>query len=219
MKFLKTAICATAIMCGANAMAEGVPGVEVSGNVALGSEYFSRGYDESRGEALSGGFDIAFDNGLYAGTWGSTVDSSTSAGGIELDYYLGFGGSLSEDLTYDVGYIFYGYPNDIANDFEELYGSISYGDVTVGFVTSSDWFAGTGSYDYVYADYGMSLNEDYSLGFHYGTSSGADDYDDYAISLSTEAVGLGFDLSWISTDIAAGGYADNEFVLTVSRSM
>jgi uncharacterized protein (TIGR02001 family) len=63
------------------------------------------------------------------------------------------------------------------------------------------------------------LNEAYSLGLHYGKSTGAEDYDDYSISLSTEVVGLGFDLSWISTDVAEGAYADNEFVLTVSKSL
>ena len=38
--------------------------------------------------------------------------------------------------------------------------------------------------------------------------------------LYTEAAGLGFDLSWISTSEAGEeAYADNEFVLTISKSM
>lgn len=214
MKTLKTAIVAATLVSSAATVA-----AEISGNVAIGSEYFFRGYDQSAGAAISGGFDVAFDSGLYAGTWGSSVDSSTSTGGLELDYYVGYGGSFSDSVSYDIGYIFYGYPNDSSNNFEEVYGSVSYEAVTLGFATSSDWFNGTGSYDYLYVDYGMDLSDDYSLGFHYGTSSGAEDYDDYAISLSTEAAGLGFDLSWISTDTAAGAYADNEFVLTISKSL
>jgi uncharacterized protein (TIGR02001 family) len=95
------------------------------------------------------------------------------------------------------------------------------GDGTVGFATSSDWYGSSGDYDYFYADYGMALNEEFSLGFHYGaTRADAGDYEDYSLSLSTEAVGLGFDLSWISTsESGTEYYADNEFVLTISKSL
>ncbi|MGB2045237.1 MAG: TorF family putative porin, partial [Porticoccaceae bacterium] len=102
MKALKTAIFAATMMSGASAMA-----AEVSGNVALGSEYFFRGIDQAGGEALSGGFDVAFDSGFYVGTWASSIDFS---GGLELDYYAGYGGSFSEDVSYDIGYLYYGYP-------------------------------------------------------------------------------------------------------------
>lgn len=213
MKTLRTAIVAATLMSSASAMAE------VSGNVAVGSEYFFRGYDQSAGAALSGGFDVDLGGGLYAGTWGSSVDSATSSGGLEIDHYIGFGGSFSDTVSYDIGYMLYTYPNDTSNNFEEVYGSISFSDVTIGFATSDDWYAESGSYDYIYAGYSMALTESIGLGIHYGVHSGAEDYDDYAISLSTEAVGLGFDLSWISTDEAEGPYADNEFVLTISKSM
>jgi uncharacterized protein (TIGR02001 family) len=214
MKFAKSALFAATMLSAVSASA-----VEVSGNVALGSDYFFRGYDQSMGAALSGGFDVASESGFYAGAWGSSVDAGTSSGGLELDYYVGYGGSLSESVSYDIGYIFYGYPNDTESNFEEVYGSVSYADVTIGFATTDDWFAGTGNYEYIYADYGVALSEEYSLGFHYGKSTGAEDYDDYAVSLSTEAAGLGFDLSWISTNTAEGAYADNEFVLTISKSL
>ena len=213
MKTLRTAIVAATLMSSASALAE------VSGNVAVGSEYFFRGYDQSAGAALSGGFDVDLGGGLYAGTWGSSVDGGTSTGGLEIDHYIGYGGSFSESVSYDIGYMLYTYPNDTGKNFEEVYGSVSFSDVTIGFATSDDWFNGTGSYDYLYADYSMALSDTFGLGFHYGTHSGAEAYDDYAISLSTEAAGLGFDLSWISTDEAEGAYADNEFVLTISKSM
>ena len=213
MKTLRTAIVAATLMSSASAMAE------VSGNVAVGSEYFFRGYDQSAGAALSGGFDVDLGGGLYAGTWGSSVDGETSTGGLEIDHYIGYGGSFSDSVSFDIGYMLYTYPNDTAKNFEEVYGSVSFSDVTVGFATSDDWFNGTGSYDYFYADYSMALSEAFSLGFHYGVHSGAEEYDDYSLSLGTEAAGLGFDLSWISTDTAEGSYADNEFVLTISKSM
>ena len=230
MKFAKSALFAATMLTAVSASA-----VEVSGNVALGSDYFFRGVDQAAGPAISGGFDAGFENGAYVGVWASSVGfgnnamadeggafvEATEAGGLELDYYVGYGGSITDSVSYDVGYVYYGYPqNDSAEEFEEFYGSVSYSDVTVGFATSSDWYNSTGSYTYVYADYGLALSEDYSLGFHYGTSSAddaANEYADYSVSLSTEAAGLGFDLSLISTD--HDDYADNEFVLTISKSL
>jgi uncharacterized protein (TIGR02001 family) len=193
---------------------------EVSGNVALGSDYFFRGIDQAGGEALSGGFDVAFDNGFYVGTWASSIDFS---GGLELDYYAGYGGSFSEDVSYDIGYLYYGYPQGPSSEeFEEIYGSVSFADATVGFAISDDYYASTGSSTYLYVDYGVALSDAISLGFHFGTMSADDDAneaDDYAISLSTEAAGLGFDLSWIDSSESGGLFADNEFVLTISKSL
>ena len=102
MNFLKTTMFAASMATSATAMA-----VEVSGNIALGTEYFFRGIDQSGGEAVSGGFDVGFDSGFYVGTWASSIDFS---GGLELDYYAGFGGSISDSVSYDIGYLFYGYP-------------------------------------------------------------------------------------------------------------
>ena len=215
MKALKTAIFAATMMSGASAIA-----AEVSGNVTVASDYFFRGIDQSGGEALSGGFDVAFDSGFYVGTWASSIDFS---GGLELDYYAGYGGSFSEDVSYDIGYLYYGYPQGPSTEeFEEIYGSVSFSDVTVGFAYSDDYYASTGDSTYVYVDYGMSLSETVSLAFHYGTMSADDDAneaDDYSISLSTEAAGLGFDLSWIDSSENGGLFADNEFVLTISKSL
>lgn len=215
MKALKTAIFAATMMSGASAMA-----AEVSGNVALSSDYFFRGIDQSGGEALSGGFDVAFDSGFYVGTWASSIDFS---GGLELDYYAGYGGSFSEDVSYDIGYLFYGYPQGPSTEeFEEIYGSVSFSDVTVGFAYSDDYYASTGDSTYIYVDYGMSLTDAVSVGFHYGTMSADDDAneaDDYSITLSTEAAGLAFDFSWIDSSEDGGLFADNEFVLTISKSL
>jgi len=219
MKALKTAIFAATMMSGATAMAAEVA-AEVSGNVAIGSDYFFRGVDQAGGEALSGGFDVGFENGFYVGTWASSVDFS---GGLELDYYAGYGGSISEDVSYDVGYLYYGYPQGPkTEEFEEIYASISAGDATLGLAYSDDYYASTGHSTYVYFDYAVVLSEAFSLGFHFGTMSASDpanEADDYSISLSTEAAGLGFDLSWIDSSEKGGLFADNEFVLTVSKSL
>jgi uncharacterized protein (TIGR02001 family) len=215
MKFAKSALFAATMLTAVSASA-----VEVSGNVALGSDYLFRGIDQAGGSAISGGFDASFENGVYAGTWASSVDFS---GGVELDYYVGYGGSISDSVSYDVGYTYYGYPQGPETEnFEEFYGSVSFADATVGVALSNDYYATTGESTYVYVQYGVELSEDYALGFHYGTMSAddvANEADDYAISLSTEAAGLGFDLSWIDSSETGGLFADNEFVLTISKSL
>ena len=48
MKLIKTTICAATLMTASAAMT-----AEVSGNVALGTDYFFRGVDQSGGAALS----------------------------------------------------------------------------------------------------------------------------------------------------------------------
>ena len=227
MKFAKTAIFAATMLS-----AVSVSAAEVSGNVAIGTDYFFRGVDQAGGQAISGGFDAGFENGIYAGVWASSIGfgnnadveggvEATTAGGLELDYYVGYGGSLTDAVCYDVGYVYYGYPqSEKSEEFEEFYGSVSFSDITVGFATSNDWYASTGSYTYIYAGYSLALSEAFSLGFHYGSSSAddaANEYADYSVSLGTEAAGLGFDLSLISTD--HDDYADNEFVLTISKSL
>ena len=221
MKAIKTVLFAASMMTAATGMA-----VEVSGNVALGSEYFFRGVDQSGGEALSGGFDVAFENGFYAGTWASSIDFSN---GPELDYYAGYGGSFSDAVSYDIGYLFYGYTGDTTNDFEELYGSVSFADATVGFNYSDDYFASTGETTYIYLDYGFALSESLTLGFHYGTMSADDSVaynavfedaiDDYSVSLSTEYAGVGIDFSFIDSSGSGALDADAEFAITFSKSL
>ncbi|HUY02399.1 MAG TPA: TorF family putative porin, partial [Rhodocyclaceae bacterium] len=45
-----------------------------TGNVMLTSEYLYRGIAQSNGKpAIQGGFDYVNPNGLYVGTWGSSI--------------------------------------------------------------------------------------------------------------------------------------------------
>lgn len=234
MRFIRTTICAATLLTASAAMT-----AEVSGNVALGTDYFFRGVDQSGGAALSGGFDVAFDSGLYIGTWASSLDFSD---GPELDYYIGYGGDLTESVAFDVGYLMYGYPGYTDYDFNEMYGSLSFGNATVGMAYSDDYFDSSGETTYFYVDYGFDLSEDFSLSFHYGTiatesaltvdtdedgimdtsaynSVFGDDIDDYSITLSTEAAGLGIDFSLVDSNGSGSLDADTEFTMTISKSL
>ena len=58
---------------------------EFESNVALSSEYMWRGVPQSDGNAaISGGFDISGESGLYFGVWGSNVEYFDAAT-MELD--------------------------------------------------------------------------------------------------------------------------------------
>ena len=155
-----------------------------------------------------------------------------------MDVYGGFGGEIAEGTSYDVGVAYYAYPESdsvdldgISNrdlDYVEIYGSISFGDATVGMQYSPDYFYETDTYFYLYGDYSFALAENWSLDLHYGlnmfdseevgadfgigqcfttnargecTNGTEDTYSDWSIGVSTSAVGLDFGLQYIDTDL------------------
>ncbi len=146
----------------AGAAATTVQAGEISANVALTSDYRFRGISQSNDDiAIQGGFDYAFDNGIYIGTWGSTVDFDLTSddglnGSLELDYYIGWAMDVGENSAIDVGYLYYDYPGDssvLEGDYQEIYGSFSWHDLTVGIHYSDDYYAESGDFYYYYADY------------------------------------------------------------------
>ena len=205
---------------------------EVSGNVALSTDYKFRGISQSDGEALSGGFDVAFDNGFYIGTWGSSIEDWGN--GLELDYYAGYSGAFNESVSFDLGLLAYTYPNEDSGDldYNEIYGSVGFADFTVGFAYSDDYFAGTGDFTYLYVDYSYALSDSYSLDLHLADNSiddndtfGTPDYLDYSIGVSTSFEGLDISVSYIDTDLSDeecfGGddLCEGSVVLTLSKSL
>ena len=111
---------------------------EWSGNVALSTDYVWRGVSQSNEDmAISGGFDYA--NGIfYAGTWASNIDfEDGSDSNVELDLYAGVASEFSNGVSWDLGVIYYSYPDsdDEDLDFVELQAALGYafeGGVEVG---------------------------------------------------------------------------------------
>jgi uncharacterized protein (TIGR02001 family) len=218
---------------------------EVSGNVTYTTDYRFRGISQGdRSQAIQGGFDIAADNGLYAGTWASNVTFSGAA--IEVDYYAGYATELNDNTAIDVGVLWYNYPEDDSDpdlDYWEVYGSVGFYGATVGVNYSPDYFAETDSFVYVYGDYSYPLVENLSLDLHVGWNvfkddesfaafigpdvgeDPGDDYIDYSIGLSTSAVGLDFALNYIGTDLddeecfAGTKLCEGSIVASVSKSL
>ena len=246
-KALPAAIAASLL---AGATATTVQAGEISANVALTSDYRFRGISQSNEDiALQGGFDYAFDNGIYLGTWGSTVDFDSSTddfnGSLELDYYIGWSMDVGENSAIDVGYMYYDYPGDdgAEGDYQELYGSFAWRDLTVGVNYSDDYYGETDTFLYYYADYSLGLGENWSLDFHVGyndleknggfLATDEDSYTDYSVGLTTSFLAVDLTLAYVGTtldkkdvtfcDIAEAGcsksdWAEDTVVFTVGKS-
>ena len=88
------------------------PAATLTSNMNIVSEYRFRGIAQTWGKpAIQGGVDYAHPAGWYAGVWGSNVTERSYPGGnLELDYYAGYNGKLSDDLGWTAGGYGYYYP-------------------------------------------------------------------------------------------------------------
>lgn len=100
-------------VCAAEApAAASAPDYTLTANINLVSQYRFRGLAQTWGKpALQGGADYTHSSGFYAGVWGSNVSGNNYPGGsLELDYYGGYNGKISDDLGWTVGGYGYYYP-------------------------------------------------------------------------------------------------------------
>lgn len=107
---------------------------DFSGYLALTSDYVKRGVTQSDGNpAIQLAADLNFDNGLFLGVWGSTLDIEN-------------GPSIHRDMeaNYYVGYVF-----DASKSWQISAGAVAY-----------DYPGQTGSFDYDYEEYSLGGNFD-----------------------------------------------------------
>ena len=183
---------------------------EFESNVALSSDYIWRGMTQTAEEpAISGGFDIAGESGLYFGTWASNVEFGDGAA-LELDWYAGYANELDNGFSYDIGYLAYTYPGEDSLDFEEIYVGFGYSYFCYTFSSGQDSAPDN-------SEISVALGET-GLGLTYGDY---DEYGEYTIisyDLPVAIAGLGVSLAW--TDFSAedsSGLADEDtFVITFS---
>lgn len=205
MKMKKLAMACGAALLGMSAVAQ----AEVSANIGVTSNYVWRGWTQTGDEAaVQGGIDYANDSGFYLGTWASNVDfgNLVDDAGAEVDFYGGFGGEVGE-VGYDVGYIYYAYPQHNDSDFGEIYGSVSFQMVTLGlaYTTNSD-FDSDGDI-YYYGSVGFDLPQGFTIGATLGgyefDDSTADSYMHYQLDIGKSAGDFGdFTLSVSDNDEA-----------------
>jgi len=239
----KHTLIATALIAGSSAAL-----ADISGNVALTTDYVFRGISQTDNQmAIQGGLDYAHDSGFYVGTWASNVDPDFFNGvghdpQIELDLYGGYSSEMN-GIGYDVGYLRYQYPGfDMANT-NEIYGKLSYGDFNaslnysdeLAFLPSSEsaWYLAAG-YDTTlpFADVGLSIHVGYSFGDAFDVAPAAatatyfglsDSYTDWSVGLSKSLMGV--DLGLTYTDVSIDNQdcniniCDGKVVFSVSKSL
>lgn len=254
-KKLLTAAVATAVLTGAgfaqaqekeDAIVTGdelVGGFEISGNVALTTDYRFRGISQSDEDiAVQGGFDAEFGPGFYVGIWGSSVDFDTNGdccdGSLELDYYGGWASSIGDtDFGIDVGYAYYDYPGDSGDegDYQEVYVSGSWRDLAIGVHYSDDYYLESDEFWYVYGDYSLGLFDtgltlDLHVGYNMLEEDGGflatdeDAYTDYSAALTYSWASVDWSLAYVGTDLDEEDvfdtdWADDTVVFTISKSL
>lgn len=212
---------------------------EISANVAVVSDYRFRGISQSnKNPAIQGGFDYAFTNGFYLGTWGSSVnfDSDTVFNGsLELDVYGGWGKEFGENSTIDLGYIYYAYPGDdgkTIGNYQEIYANYGWRDLSLGIAYSDDYYGDSGKFLYLQANYNWSFAEDWALAFHVGyndfdedifLSSDKGHYMDYSIGLTWSVVGVDLGVTWVGSnlkekDVFGTDWAKDTAVFSISKT-
>nr|VFJ55028.1 MAG: conserved hypothetical protein [Candidatus Kentron sp. DK] len=221
---------------------------EFSGNVAVTSDYLFRGVSQTNeGIAIQGGLDYQHvPTGLYLGTWASSIDfnvNATDRASVEWDFYGGIAGEFANGVSWDVGGIFYYYPEQNEDDGArynclEFYGGLEYTfaeaplQPTVGakFSYSGDYFGGDDEALYSEGSLDLALPQEFGLGFHVGhaavegnkTFANGYDYTHWSVGLSKEVAGFGLDLSYNDTGDKDGPCRGNDLcqavVFSVSRS-
>ena len=185
-----------------------VHSAEFESNVAISNDYVWRGMSQTGEEpAISGGFDIAGENGMYFGTWASNVEFGDGAA-LELDWYAGYAGETEGGVSYDIGYLAYTYPGEDSLDFEEIYLGLGYSYFGVTFSSGQDNAPDN-------TEFSVALGES-GFGLTYG------DYDEYgeytliSYDLPMTVAGLTVSLAWSDFDAEAEGSDEDAFLITFS---
>lgn len=181
---LTTLSFALGLLTTSTAFAEEKSPHKISGNIGVVSQYVLRGNTvslENEDAAVQGGLDYSHASGFYVGYWGSTLGYSLDNSGrkaFEHDFYLGYNGTINQDLGYTLGATYYLYAeSDQKSDFPESIVGINYKDfsLTAQTVLHDSIFGNTGD-TYILAGYSYALPKDFSLntalGLYYNNDSG-----------------------------------------------
>jgi uncharacterized protein (TIGR02001 family) len=218
--------------------------LEISGNVALASDYAFRGISQTLEKpAVQGGLDILAPRGFYAGLWGSSVNfgEDLSAGAraqMELDAYAGVAGNVAS-LDLDLGVLYYGYPGAASSrsyDFVEVYGGVSrqFGALSLGLngAFAPEFFGGSGSGLFGAVNGAVELPAAVTLDGTVGHQTieandvfGTPDYTFWSVGLSTDVLGVSVTGSVLGTNLSESdcfGGSDlcgTRAIVSVSRAL
>jgi uncharacterized protein (TIGR02001 family) len=166
--------------------------VEISSEIAYGSDYIWRGESQNAGNwALSGGVELNYENGIQLGMWASEVDYGNDAN-FEYDLYGGYGWNITDEISMHAGYIQYSFDGDTVDTLKEWTVGASYRDFSAAYFQDID------NADNNFAKYNYKLPiEMIDISLWY-----IDPKDMYGANLSTEINDV--NISWILGSDEAG---------------
>jgi len=191
-------------------------GGNVSATVGLVSDYDFRGITQSRNDpAFQMGMTYTGDSGIYYGLWGSTVDFQGSASGAtdynsdidrpstEIDIFEGFSSTWAwAKMGYDLGVIYYTYPNAGHNNYPEAYAGITKGPLSLKLWYSWDFANTNESGVYTEANLAVPLSDGFKFLGHAGYTdasgwSSVGNYFDWAAGFSYDTNNFTLSLKYV----------------------
>ncbi|MBY0573551.1 MAG: TorF family putative porin [Undibacterium sp.] len=237
------------------AMAQEVKSDAISSsyNLSLTSDYRYRGISQTRLQpALQGGADLNQDiSGLYSGTWLSTISwikDTPSAGSTPLEWDVSAGkkGSLTVDISYDIGVLAYLYLNNHLDkagmkngNTLEAYGQLAYGSTTLKYshaLTPLFGIVASRSSSYLELSSNLEIMADFHLNLHAGyqkvtgINANLASYADYKIGVtktfkelhewqvSLAAVSTNAKKAFYTSPVRAQQLGKSSLILTVTRT-
>lgn len=195
-----------------------VANAQVSSTWTLTNDYDFRGVSQSaKDPALQGSVDFAASSGWYVGAWASNVDFNSNVD-YELDLYTGFSGGVDGGLGWDVGFVYYTYPDDSDINYPEIYGKLNYGMFSGGLYYSNDWGNSSENSVYVSGDVVvplpllLQLPVNLSLNLHAGYSTGEyfsdrdTEYMDYSIGVGYTMNQFSMSLKYVDTTLDSNDF-------------
>jgi uncharacterized protein (TIGR02001 family) len=210
------------------------PGIAVSFNFGVTTDYVFRGESQTSEEgAVFGGMDLTYGM-FYAGVWASRIDFGADEN-VEIDLYTGIRKEYS-GIEFDLGVIYYGYPNQTKGQGAELdYVELKLGastkiqDVSVGltFYYSPEYFAESGSTLVTEGTIGIPLPEIMGFSLELSGTLGyveffdsSDDFAYWNVGVTKTLIeGFAVDVRyWGREDAGCGSNCDDRIVGTLTIS-
>ena len=201
-----------ATILGALLVVSGTAYADFSANIGWQSDYYFRGIFQKSSSA-QGGIDYE-KSGFYVGAWAADVGGGFTGDGLEIDYYLGYGGEVS-DFSYGIGYTAYTYTGDFDDTYQEINLSAGYSFVTLDIAVGEyDNFDGA-KLDYQF----YSLTAEYN-GFwgQYGMFDDDFDGDYFQIGYDTSVADFDVGLSLLYSDDTLVGTSEEALIFSLGKT-
>lgn len=197
-----------------------------SWNVTGVSDYLFRGVSQTDEKpTLQAGFTYTSPVGLYAGVWGSGVDFGAGDPNTELDYLIGYGVDVSDNVNFDVLINRYTYIGASEQNYNELITTTTFAKQYKATVAYSNdvWNSGTDGW-YFAVGGEWPLPKDFTLSANIGRSTFekdiAKDYTDWNVGVSRQFGMFNVGLGYYGTDsdgrYNSGKLANSRVMLSVA---